>query len=128
MRFIFLVGLPGSGKTHYGKRMGLPFLDDVTQHGGLEAVQELAKTTDTIVLSDYSFIFPTDRHQAEYVLNYRFPGCKIYYIAFDNDPEKCWANIQFRDDGRVITRDSLFRASERYGYPEHATRFPVYAR
>lgn len=129
MKFILLIGLPGSGKTHYGNATGLPFLDDVTQNGGVKAVRNFVETanSDTVVLSDYSFIFPDELMRAETVLRGMWPGSKFEYIVFANDPEQCWKNVQRRQDGRVITRDALMVAAKYFKYPDGATFVPVFS-
>lgn len=131
--FKLLVGLPGSGKTHYGRGMGLPFFDDVTQNGGLDwllSFSILSPTLDldelTVVLSDHGFIFPKVREKVVYFLKSHYRNCKIEWLVWDNDPVTCWENIQRRNDGRVISKGALLADSRDYTYPS-SPNFLVYS-
>lgn len=116
MKIIMLVGLPGSGKTFFGSRLGFPFYDDLTQTGGLDSI----KNADTIIISDYGLIFEDIRQKAVQILSIKFTDATFYWIAWENDPMKCYLNILRRDDGRIITYDTIKFDSNRYSYPSDA--------
>lgn len=110
----------------YGRKLGLPFLDDMTQNGGIPALQALS--ADVVVVSDYGFIFADVRERAVKKLREMYPGCEIEWRAFTNEPEQCWRNVQHRNDGRVFTEVGIRRAAEAYTLPETetVTIVPVY--
>ena len=123
MKIIMLVGLPGSGKTHYGESLGLPFYDDLTQTGGLKAIEP----ADAIIISDFSLIFKKQRRVAEKVLKTKFPNAKIEYVVWENNPEACWKNIVRRKDTKNIAREFLHFASRHYTSPKKMKELlPVY--
>jgi hypothetical protein len=76
-----------------------------------------------IVVSDYSLILPDVRSRFVTMLEQKFAGCKVEWWVWENNPEQCWANIQRRNDGRVISKGFLLESSKRYTYPENLTAF-----
>ena len=120
-KFICLVGLPGSGKTHYGKQLGYPFLDDLTQCGGLGALFFLDSPAQFVLISDFSFIFEDTRNITARTLRENYPDCEIKWVVWENNPDLCWENVQRRNDGRKINKQSLFEISKAYTYPEGVT-------
>jgi hypothetical protein len=128
--FKALVGLPGSGKSHLGKNyfvkeQDLLFFDDLAQNNRLD---DLYPTGDySIVVSDYSLIQPGVRSRFVKMLEHKFAGCKVEWWVWENNPEQCWANIQRRNDGRIISKGFLLESSKSYVYPENPTAFfPVW--
>lgn len=119
MTFVILVGLPGSGKTYFGKSCDAPFFDDITQNGGVDYLfNNLSDKNDRVILSDYGFIFADTRKNVVNTLQEKFPGCLIQWIVWENNPEQCWINIQHRNDGRNISRAGLVTASNQFTYPK----------
>jgi hypothetical protein len=126
MKIILLVGLPGSGKTTYGRSLGVPFFDDLTQNGGVES---LKFERDTIAISDFALIFESSRRLAEAILRrHAGEGVEIEYVVWENNPDACWQNIRRRDDGRVLHQGTLETLSRGYEYPKGVklTFLPVY--
>jgi hypothetical protein len=129
--FKVLVGLPGSGKTYLGetyfvKELGLLFFDDLAQRFRLDSLFPTGNYS--IVVSDYSFIMADVRKKLVAKLNEMFGECSVEWWVWENDPEKCWENIERRGDGRVISKGFLLESSKQYTYPENFTAFfPVYS-
>lgn len=114
MKFTMLVGLPGSGKTHFGNGLGLPFFDDLTENGGLDALLNLS---DDAVISDFGFLLETTRKAAVSKLLTQFPDSTFEWVVWENDPEACFKNIVRRNDGRNLSIDTLRVLSKLYTYP-----------
>jgi adenylate kinase family enzyme len=125
MKFIFLVGLPGSGKTYMGKQMGGLFLDDICWTCGKDRLKELF-TSQMVIVADPSLCRSENRFFAEKMVKEYHPGCEVEWIYFENNPEKCWNNIQHRKDGRKISKYSLNNMSKRYKIPEGASCVQVW--
>lgn len=94
-----LVGLPGSGKTWYAKNVLKP---DVL-------------VDDPKDISDFPRELPVDKHMCvcdpmlclkkcrdKSKLPVMYPEHEIQYIFFENAPEKCKKNVDFRCDGRYV--------------------------
>lgn len=122
MKFIFIVGLPGSGKTHLGRQMsdqlnGI-FLDDICQTCGKGRLKE-AFSHQTVIVADPSLCRPINRIFAEAMVKEHHPGCEVEWLYFTNDPDQCWLNIQGRDE-RLISKRSIYDRSKVYKIPENA--------
>ena len=117
MKFIFLVGLPGSGKTYKGQQMGGLFLDDICRTCGHKRLKEKF-TSETVIVADPSLCRFVNRKLAEAMVKDSNPGCEVEWIFFENAPEKCWANVQHRNDGRVISKHTVNNLSRIYTIPE----------
>jgi hypothetical protein len=112
---IFIIGLPGSGKStlieHYKSH---PFIDykiyddwmewtyddndkdfsaDVNY---LEVIQNLEQGSN-LLISGISFCDNEFLQKSEYYLKSKFPNLKITRVYFENDPVKAEANIRHRD-------------------------------
>lgn len=112
-----LAGLPGSGKTYFGNKSGAPFFDDITQNGGIDAVlNNITPENNCVFLSDYGFIFEDTRKNAADILRNKFSDCLIQWIVWENNPEKCWRNIQLRNDKRKISHAGLMSMSAEYTF------------
>lgn len=117
MIIYLLIGLPGSGKTHFGNKMRMPFLDDLSQNGGLQTLKD-KHFKESFVISDYALVKESTRQIAENVLRTMYPTALIDYIVWENSPEKCWKNIKRRKDGRKISESFLYMLSNEYTYPK----------
>lgn len=124
-RFLLLVGLPGSGKTCFGREIGARFLDDLAQNGGLSALQDVGPD-EAVTISDYCLISEPYRQAAATVLERKFPGCVLEWLYWENDPVQCWKNVKSRQDGRIISRETIFQASKKYFVPSEVKTRPVF--
>lgn len=110
---IFIVGLPGSGKTRLGKRlqhrMNGYLADDFSLNGDslsgtdgeprIDFLRRKHEAGEHVIVTDSSLCLPTSRDRAEKL----FPGAN--WLFFANDPEACLANVRRRDDGRDVEVD-----------------------
>jgi predicted kinase len=129
VKFVFLVGLPGSGKTFIGKQIeeqsGGLFLDDICWTCGKDRLKELF-TSQMVIVADPSLCRSENRFFAEKMVKEYHTGCEVEWIFFENDPEKCWNNIQQRSDGRKVSKYSLSNMSKRYKIPENVSCVQVW--
>jgi len=127
MKIILLIGLPGSGKSTYGKSLGYPFLDDLMQNGGFNVLREIEREHEikTLVISDSGLIWPGARKAFESMVNEILPVTEYEYVAWHNDPLGCYENIQRRNDGRVISLPALLQMSKTYVPPSGLILRPV---
>lgn len=99
---IMLIGLPGSGKTTFGKAMEkgndtTKFVDDISH------IKQLPSTFwNKIAISDVNFCDPEIEKKAYDILKKRYRDYRIDRVYFRNDVETCLHNIKFRDDGRNV--------------------------
>lgn len=116
MKFIFLVGLPGAGKTYYGKQIDGLFLDDICQTCGIGRLKE-GFIQQTVIVADPSLCLPFNRKCAELIVNQYHPGCEIEWVFWDNNFEQCWVNVEQREDGRKISKYGIKELSKKYAIP-----------
>jgi hypothetical protein len=119
MKCTCLVGLPGSGKTYHGIRLGkrdIIFLDDIKD---LRPIYTLTKQKEDIIIADVNFCETMCRVSADNVL--KGLGYEVEWIFFENNKEKCIRNINRRyqsgDTRDVMT--TLKIMSEVYKVPEN---------
>jgi hypothetical protein len=93
---IFLVGLPGSGKTFLGnklsKKLNIPFFDDASMNWTLSQLKEIK---GDFILADVYLCREKDREAIKSL-------GKCRWIFFENNPEKCMKNVEYRADGRAV--------------------------
>lgn len=123
MKIIIIVGLPGSGKTYLGKELsqGGDFIDDISIHG-LKSLENVTK--DLLVITDPYLCRQTDRTKAQIILSKKFPNCKIEWIYFENDVQKCINNVNKRfnngDKRKVLGLIAIL--SKEYNPPFYARK------
>ena len=117
---IFIIGLPGSGKTHYihnvlsqgeqlknfddwgRKKWGDYFVPnsegDFAEDDRFEGlIEEIKNPKGKIIISGAHFCDHEFLCKSEYYLNAQFPSLKIRRIYFENSIEKSISNIIYRD-------------------------------
>jgi predicted kinase len=106
VKITIIVGLPGSGKSHLGRRMvegdeDAIFLDDLSVIGGIDELQRTISVLgpDHIVIADAFLCRSHDRAKAREWLRGNAPGCEVEWVYFENDPSKCRANVLRRNSG-----------------------------
>lgn len=111
-----IIGLPGSGKTTLALKMvdDKTFLiDDFSLNK--ELVNDFLKTgLNRLVITDPRLCSTTKKRAETVLKTYLGDNIFISWIAFENDVESCWKNVQERKDGRIIGRYFLDSLSEKY--------------
>lgn len=120
-----LVGLPGSGKTHWAKE-NVPadahYIDDI---------QEVSQLTDAPGDKNIYFSCPhlcddNTRTLASGILHKIFPDAEFQWLYWENDWKAAWENVKARDDGRIISEHFLRSLAARYN-PD-GCQFEIYKR
>jgi len=108
---IFICGLPGSGKTFLGnklsKKLNIPFFDDASMSWTLSKLREIK---GDFILADVYLCRERDREAVKSL-------GKCRWIFFENNPEKCIKNVEYRADGRAVT-GMIRKMSKIYIIPE----------
>lgn len=127
MKITCIVGLPGSGKTHYAK--GLPgvnmIVDDLDHLSQLPNPEDLAQVPYmNLVIVDARFCSTEARWRAHEYLHTLY---KVHadWIYFENDPAQCLVNVTARQDGRAVT-GFITHMSKTYVIPPDAQVMPVW--
>jgi adenylate kinase family enzyme len=135
---IFIIGLPGSGKTTLGKKLLLEkanaiFVDDpsvVLKSKNLSRLfLKAPEYVDTLIISDPHFVMHT-QNELMSNMNNVYPDSSISFIYFENNPEQCFLNIQERNktDFRKISQGFLQFLSKEYdkNHPKETEYIPVF--
>lgn len=135
-QLVLLGGLPGSGKTHFAKRLeqqGWLFYDDFQRRAKQDSPRfrdsrhyaELVRNLRLgrrCVVSDIRVIHDDYRRDAEAALRQDIGNLSTELHLFENDPAQCAQNVQTSgDDRRVKPRlDAIDFWSKLYSAPRHA--------
>lgn len=142
---IFIVGLPGSGKTYYAHQFAneidAALFDDFKANAindsshfpfaetYAELINELRSGKNSIV-SDIDFCKAEARSEASHCIKRLIPDVDIEWIFFENDPEKCCENIirRAKTEGRKQSGplNALEKYSKFYLNPEGSTVISVW--
>jgi hypothetical protein len=106
LKVIFIVGLPGSGKTHHARVLqqinkDYVLIDDVSVNKLEMFIKALNGSTD-IIATDPWLCDPKSRENAVKMVLKHNPLARIHWVFFENDPVKCHKNVDFRNDGRKV--------------------------
>lgn len=96
MKATLIIGLPGSGKTFLGKQF-VNFIDDPTELPFPSA--------EEVAIADCNLCNPNVRQRA--VDHLTKLGYNVSCVYFENNPDKCFNNVKFRNDGRNVRADIL---------------------
>lgn len=104
---ILIVGLPGSGKSNLALRINA---DNALQNNGKFTIINDPKDfkeieehiNDNLIITDPQLCFEENRQKALKRINSLNPDCKIEWIFFKNDPEKCLMNSEARNRANSI--------------------------
>ena len=140
---IFVVGLPGSGKTEFIRSMAHPktefddykagaFNDDsafTSARRYLELITTLREGRECVI-SDIDFCRSEARAEAECILRREVPGLHLQWICFENDPAQCVRNARARAESTrrnlEAELDNIRRYASQYVIPPHAQIFRVW--
>lgn len=127
LHITFILGLPGSGKTTLANKLmtGLTTLiDDLNQN--IVAVDAFKNApTPYLIITDPLAV----RYSPEWIttkLKELFGECTVDFIPFENDPLTAYYNTKKRNDGRKISRASIYTDSSRYEPELWGTPTPIY--
>lgn len=120
----FIVGLPGSGKTHYIKNslnIQIPNSLVIDDPKDTFDISRGIERGGRMIIADPWLCDPSIREKA---LN-KFVelgnwGYDVYF--FENNQEKCKRNIAYRNDGRVITDLDVFK----YELPKYTSTIKIW--
>lgn len=118
MEVILLVGMPGSGKTHYGnelvKETGYLFLDDLKDK---ELFVAALKARKSVVVADPWLCLPDILDSALKISRVHTEAIQVIY--WKNDLQQCLRNVETRNDGRKVDV-MLKHLAKTYSPPESA--------
>jgi len=118
MKIVVIVGLPGSGKTILGKELeskGYYFIDDISVCGLNKFLDAVKYQIDKIALSDCFLCKKKDREKCTVFLSKYTDN--IEWIFFENNPQKCYLNVDKRNDGRSV-KGLIDILSKEYNIPQ----------
>jgi len=120
-KVLFLVGLPGSGKTHYieshfEELRDYTVLDDTSHSFNKESLVGTIQNHPLIVIADPFLCRGIFREAAKRL----FANFEQTWIFFENSPEICFANVAYRNDGRHVSESFIKSLSREYEIPTDA--------
>lgn len=122
---LFIVGLPGSGKTELSKKIN-------SQNNNRYKIIDDPKSFDQIlpfldqdlIISDPAFCLEKNRELAIRKITEENPNVKIDWIFFENDPDQCLINAERRENKKV---DSYIKNSTKtYTIPKGSNIIKVW--
>lgn len=116
-RVYLYIGLPGSGKTHHANRTCDVVVDDIVDIANLPTEEELGGRT--LGITDVNFCDDKILHTATERLREVYPLRFQVLCYFENDPDACRSNVEYRDDGRLV-EGTIRRFAETYKPPTYA--------
>lgn len=137
VNILFIVGLPGSGKSTLAKKInkdndGKYLIIDNPKNFELDIQPHLDRD---LIITDPQLCFEKNRKKAEERIKSINPDVKIDWIYFENDPESCLINAEFRNRANQISfkpvknvKTFIENFSKYYTIPTGATVVEVYKR
>ncbi len=129
MEVLFIVGLPGSGKTHLANRINrdnnnrYTIVDDPTNFN--TQIVPLLNDGRDIIITDPHLCVDKNRESAKNKVHSINDKYKIEWIFFENDPIKCLRNIEHRSDGRKV-KNYINQLSKSYIIPDNSTIIEIW--
>jgi predicted kinase len=142
-KLVVVVGMPGSGKSHYIRGLE-PQFPGVCAHDYManshgdsprftdsrlydDLVRALREGRDSLI-ADIEYCDTWRRVEVEEVIRRDVPGVEIEWRFFENDPARCEANAARRGRVGVSEERRKIRAlSRKYQIPPGAIVIPVWA-
>lgn len=125
-QLIFLVGLPGSGKTTYAKDVFVPegfeLFDDIgISNQGIQALfDHLLEGKKAVVTDIYSLTTEDRLRILRQLYSAVEPDLNLRWIFFENNADACIKNISKRKDDRLISEDFVRYLAKIYTIPYNA--------
>lgn len=128
-----IIGMPGSGKTYLAKellhRHGGLLIDDLSQHVDEKYFAIFCNTrASRIFITDPWAAMRPPEKITEKLRGWFGDDIEVVFIAFENDVDACLANCVLRNDGRIISRNTLEMISRAYNTALYDDVRPVYGR
>ena len=121
---MLLIGLPGSGKTHYVKNK-LEYDYFVDDPRSLEDFPDNFISHKILVIADPWLCCPQIRKIAIKWLKQKYYSHQFRIIYFENNPEKCLKNIELRNDGRNVSNTFNY-LKDKYIVPKNSEVISIY--
>jgi hypothetical protein len=126
-----IIGLPGSGKTHYGKYLsrvfGDSFFDDVSvELERFNALKLELADERSVIVADPKFCDEATLNGFLRVVGLNRSDLSLHY--FENDLSSCLANLRQRNDGRRVSEFFVKTLSKGYKIPPGAIEIPCFSR
>ena len=126
----FIIGLPGSGKTHLAHRLKkineafrpCVIYDDLKKTE-LDALEEAVKQGKDVILVDPWLCYPSTREIA--CKRIEEWGATIDEIFFENDPEAALRNVRHRNDGRHV-ESFIKQTTKHYTIPDGTIKAKIW--
>ncbi len=123
VKAVFIVGLPGSGKTHLALHeyvpQGFVLVDDPGRYSEIEAAIALGKD---LVLTHPLFTMASNRRLAE--REFAEHNFEIEWVFFENNPDRAETNLKHRNDDRGPINTRAF--SRLYEIPDGVATLPIW--
>ena len=115
MRITYIIGLPGSGKSHLIKELNRTE-DNCVIDDPINFVEDVLPFLDgrDLIIADPNLCVPGLRTASKSVIldqlfkkrGVKKEAIKIQYIYFENDPEQCKKNIEYREKNEGCTKNA----------------------
>ena len=97
MRIVLIVGLPGSGKTHFAnqiRKVGEKMGDEVIVVDDIVNLNQLPSTCGTLVITDVNFCDTNIRASAHVALKQKYGNdVPLLWFFYENNVDKCRGNV-----------------------------------
>ena len=141
-KLVVVVGMPGSGKSHYIRERQSQF-PGVCAHDYManshghsprftdsryyaDLVRDLREGKDSLI-ADIEYCDTWRRVEVKEVIGGDVPGVEIEWRFFENDPAKCEANAEGRTHSNVVQeKRKIHDLSRKYQIPRGAIIIPVW--
>jgi len=131
MRILFLVGLPGAGKSYLAKQFcekpNTILFDDLGVACSIADFKQALMTEKNLVVTDVNLCEASTREKATKLIKSISPNREIEWIYFENNLEKCRKNVEYRNDGRNV-EGTLRRFSKTYTIPEEIKPLTIWTK